>query len=84
MSTSARAVICLRITLISSSSAGAIFERLREEHHLARLDPMAFSQRAAHYLSELNALHPFREGNGRTQREFVSHLAYSVGYYIAW
>jgi fido (protein-threonine AMPylation protein) len=44
----------------------------------------AFSDRAAHYLGELNALHPFREGNGRAQREFMSHLAYASGYYIAW
>jgi cell filamentation protein len=32
----------------------------------------------------LNALHPFREGNGRAQREFISHLAHSNGYYIVW
>jgi cell filamentation protein len=32
----------------------------------------------------LNALHPFREGNSRTQREFISHLAHANGYYIAW
>jgi cell filamentation protein len=32
----------------------------------------------------LNALHPFREGNGRTQREFISHLAHANGFYIAW
>ena len=43
-----------------------------------------FSERAAWYLGELNALHPFREGNGRAQREFMSHLAHANGYYIAW
>jgi cell filamentation protein len=32
----------------------------------------------------LNALHPFREGNGRAQREFVSHVARAAGYYVAW
>jgi fido (protein-threonine AMPylation protein) len=32
----------------------------------------------------VNALHPFREGNGRAQREFFSHLAHARGYYIAW
>jgi cell filamentation protein len=32
----------------------------------------------------LNAPHSFREGNGRAQREFVSHLAHAAGYYIAW
>ena len=35
-------------------------------------------------MGELNALHPFREGNGRAQREFISHLAHANGYYVAW
>lgn len=30
--------------------------------------------------SEINRIHPFREGNGRTQRQFVRQLAQSVGY----
>jgi cell filamentation protein len=54
------------------------------EKQLAGLSPAAFSDRAAYYLGELNALHPFREGNGRAQREFVRHLAHANGYYIAW
>jgi cell filamentation protein len=62
----------------------SIFTQLAGERHLAGLDSEAFSARAAHYLGELNALHPFREGNGRTQREFISHLAQANGYYIAW
>ena len=49
-----------------------------------RTIPRCVGDRAAHYLGELNALHPFREGNGRAQREFVSHLAQASGYYIAW
>jgi fido (protein-threonine AMPylation protein) len=65
-------------------AAAPIFKRLAEEKYLAGLDPAAFSNRAAHYLGELNALHPFREGNGRAQREFVSHLAHAAGYYLAW
>jgi cell filamentation protein len=67
-----------------ASAAAPIFNQLAEEKHLAGLDATAFSGRAAHYLGELNALHPFREGNGRAQREFVSHLAAAAGYYIAW
>ena len=67
-----------------ASAAAPIFKQLAEEKHLAGLDPGAFSDRAAHYLGELNALHPFREGNGRAQREFVSHLAHRTGYYVAW
>lgn len=34
----------------------------------------------AYYLSEINVLHPFREGNGRTQRLFIEYLAYEGGY----
>ena len=31
-------------------------------------------------MSEINALHPFREGNGRSQRLFMSYLAKVAGY----
>jgi cell filamentation protein len=65
-------------------AAAPIFKQLAEEKHLTGLDPASFSTRAAHYFGELNALHPFREGNGRAQREFVSHLAQAAGYYLAW
>lgn len=34
---------------------------------------------AAHY-ADLNALHPFREGNGRSQREFTRELCMECGY----
>src|SRR5258707_2104348 len=43
-----------------------------------------FRERAAHYLGEINALHPFREGNTRAQREFIRELAVEAGYEIAW
>lgn len=66
------------------SAAAPIFNGLAKENHLTGLDPPDFSERAAHYLGELNALHPFRDGNGRAQREFISHLAQNGGYYIAW
>ena len=66
------------------SAAVPIFHQLAQEKHLAGLGPDGFSERAAYYLGELNGLHPFREGNGRAQREFISHLARNTGYYIAW
>jgi cell filamentation protein len=47
-------------------------------------DSKGFCQRAAHYLGEINALHPFREGNGRAQREFIRGLALEAGYEVAW
>jgi len=66
------------------SAAAQIFLQLANDNYLAGLEPAAFSDRAAYYLGEINALHPFREGNGRTLREFISHLAHANGYYIAW
>lgn len=66
------------------SAAQPIFEKLAKEGCLEGLDSAAFSERAAYYLGEINALHPFREGNGRAQREFINHLAYANGYFIEW
>lgn len=34
----------------------------------------------ASYYADLNALHPFREGNGRSQREFCRELCLQCGY----
>ncbi len=65
-------------------AAKAIFDKLAKEKLLAGLSKANFCERAAYYLGEINALHPFREGNGRAQREFISHLAYKNGYYIEW
>jgi cell filamentation protein len=67
-----------------ASAAAEVLTKLAAEKQLAGLAPASFSERAAFYLGELNALHPFREGNGRAQREFISHLAQANGYYIAW
>ena len=33
-------------------------------------------------MTDLNVLHPFREGNGRTTREFIRELLYDLGYEI--
>jgi cell filamentation protein len=66
------------------SSTAQLFQQLAHEKALAGLDQAQFSIRAAHYFGELNAIHPFREGNGRTQREFISHLAHANCFYVAW
>ena len=65
-------------------AASLIFAKLAEENYLQGMDSADFSRRAAYYLGEINALHPFREGNGRAQREFINHLAYNNGYLIDW
>jgi len=65
-------------------SLETLFTALKNESHLQGLDPDTFAQRAAHYLGEINAIHPFREGNGRTQREFIRTLALRAGHPITW
>lgn len=53
---------------------------LQSENYLAGLSKENLAKRLAYYLSELNVLHPFREGNGRTIREFIRQLALKNGY----
>lgn len=57
-----------------------ILNILKNENYLIGLNKKDLSKRLAFYLSEINVLHPFREGNGRVTREFIRQLAYNVGY----
>lgn len=65
-------------------AAETIFARLRKENYLAGLNVDVFCSRAAFYLGELNALHPFRDGNGRTQREFLQMVARRNQVILLW
>ncbi len=56
-----------------------LFATLRASRHLAGLDAVRFAREAAHFLAELNAIHAFREGNGRTQLAFFTLLADRAG-----
>ena len=40
----------------------------------------SLAEKLAYYSAELNVLHPFREGNGRTIREYIRQVALSLGY----
>ena len=60
--------------------ADTVFSSLKAENHLKGLSKEIFAARIAHYLSEINAIHPFREGNGRVQRLFISQLGENAGY----
>lgn len=59
-----------------------LLNKLKSENYLEGLSKEDLSKRLAFYLSELNVLHPFREGNGRTIREFIRELAYKNGYVL--
>jgi cell filamentation protein, protein adenylyltransferase len=76
------AVFCLPQYI--DSSAAVVFGELHDEDCLRGLRRDAFVGRLAHYLGEVNALHPFREGNGRAQRAFFGQLARDAGFTLAW
>lgn len=61
-----------------------LFAELARENVLKGLDRGAWAGRAAYYFGEINAIHPFREGNGRTQREFIRQLAAVGGHSLIW
>lgn len=61
-----------------------LLNKLRQEGFLKELPFDNFVDKLTYYLTELNVLHPFREGNGRTQREFIRCLALQAGYQIDW
>jgi cell filamentation protein len=66
------------------SSLNKTCEELKKERYLNGSDQRLFANRGAYYLGELNAIHPFREGNGRTQREFIRQLAVKNGHSLNW
>lgn len=61
-----------------------VFDELGAENRLDGLGRERFLDRLTHFSAELNAAHPFREGNGRTQRAFLGQLAQAAGYTLAW
>jgi cell filamentation protein len=83
-----------QVRTISISKGGTTFARwafiqgegkrlgkeLAQENFLRGLDKPKFVERLAHHYAEWNALHPYREGNGRCTREFICQLAREAGY----
>ena len=59
-----------------------LMKQLKDENYLSNLSKEKLAERLAYYLSELNVLHPYREGNGRTTREFIRELALKNGYIL--
>lgn len=61
-----------------------LFLELRKENYLLGYDKETFCQRIGYYFASINTIHPFREGNGRTQRVLIDQLAANNGYKINW
>lgn len=56
------------------------FDRLAENNLFSDLDRDEFVDATVDFYCVTNMLHPFREGNGRTQRIFISQLIHHNGY----
>lgn len=63
-----------------STALNRIAATLRDANYLRGLPRVEFAYRSADILVALNAAHPFREGNGRTQRAFIRALAAQAGH----
>jgi cell filamentation protein len=62
------------------SALDEVGRSLREAEYLRGLPREEFAQRAAAIMVQINGIHAFREGNGRTQRVFMEQLARQAGH----
>ena len=59
-------------------------QALEQEDYLNGLPRDTFIERLSWFYGEINVLHPFRLGNGLTQRIFFEQLAIHAGYLLNW
>lgn len=71
------------VSMIERASA-YVAQELAEENFLKGLTREAFVARLAYHYDQLNYIHPFREGNGRTQRWFWGRVAIDAGWELNW
>ncbi len=62
--------------------ATACFQRLKNHNYFKNIDFDNFIENIVDFYCSTNMLHPFREGNGRTQRIFIAQLIRYCGYDI--
>jgi len=60
--------------------ANRIFTRLHDHERFINLERGEFLSEIVDFYCVTNQLHPYREGNGRTQRLFITQLIHNAGY----
>lgn len=60
-----------------------VHRRLARANFLRGLDRSTFATEAAAIIGDVNYVHPFREGNGRTQLQYLKLLAEQAGHDLA-
>jgi len=68
--------------LIEQYGNSTVFADLKKDNFLQGMEKEKLVERLSHHFSEINALHPFREGNGRATRVFVTELVKQTGHSI--
>lgn len=63
-----------------ASELKRVFSELGDADTLRHMTAAEFAEHVGHFLAELNAVHPFREGNGRTQLAFLAMLTEHAGF----
>ena len=71
-------------TAVFPNAIQFVESQIQSAFGVPRLDRDEFVGRLAEQYSNLNVLHPFREGSGRTQRFFWSQVAHTFGYKLNW
>jgi cell filamentation protein len=61
-----------------------VFSKIKSEAMLKEKSEDKVFDNLAYVMAELNIIHPFREGNGRTIREFIRLMAKRCGYSLNW
>lgn len=73
----------LPVSMIDRAASFAADE-LRQDGMLRSMNRNRFIDRLAHHYDQWNYIHPFREGNGRTQRLFWNRIAADAGWNLDW
>lgn len=63
---------------------GGLFRSIRGGEAFAEKSRSEFLREAARFLGEMNAIHPFREGNGRAQLAFLGLIGTKAGHPFAF
>ena len=61
-----------------------IFSKLLKDRYLIKKNRRDFINDFAYYMGEVEALHPFIDGNGRAIKAFFNFLALNANYQIQW
>ncbi len=59
-----------------------LYSRVEDDKFLKGLNPTEFAAKAAAHVNDLNAIHPFVDGNGRTQRVWLRLLGEQAGHSV--